>query len=158
MLTFRFILGALAAYATLWWSEPANSADIPVDLELVLAVDVSLSMDSYEQKMQLQGYVDAFRDRQVLRAIEAGPPFIDAPGDYGELLETTGWRVTERADVTPEYRQSLAALVEALQDDTALREALGDDKISESRERRQAQVDSIDAGLLKREIFLAVAS
>lgn len=91
------------------------------------------------------------------RAIEAGPPFIDAPGDYGELLETTGWRVTERTDVTPEYRQSLAALVEALQNDAALREALGDDKISESRERRQAQVDSIDAGLLKREIFLAVA-
>jgi SAM-dependent methyltransferase len=92
------------------------------------------------------------------RAVEAGPPFIDAPGDYGNLLETTGWSVTDRTDVTAEYRQSLKALVEALQSDTALREALGDDKISESRERRQEQVDSIDAGLLKREIFLAVAS
>jgi len=92
------------------------------------------------------------------RAIEAGPPFIDAPGDYGELLEKTGWSVTERTDVTPEYRQSLTALVEALQSDATLREALGDDKINESYERRGEQVASIDAGLLKREIFLAVAS
>ena len=92
------------------------------------------------------------------RAIEAGPPFIDAPGDYADLLQETGWQLIERTNVTPEYRQSLAALVEALRNDAALREALGDDKISESRERRQEQVDSIDAGLLRREIFLAVAS
>jgi len=50
-----------------------KSADIAVDLELVLAVDVSLSMDSFEQQMQLQGYVAAMRDPQVLRAIETGP-------------------------------------------------------------------------------------
>ena len=92
------------------------------------------------------------------RAIEAGPPFIDAPGDYGDLLEMTGWQVTERTDVTPAYRQSLAALVEAFHNDTDLRDALGDDKIAESLARRQQQVDSIDAGLLKREIFLAIAS
>lgn len=51
----------------------ARAAGIAVDLELVLAVDVSLSMDSYEQKMQLQGYVDAFRDPEIIRAIERGP-------------------------------------------------------------------------------------
>lgn len=92
------------------------------------------------------------------RAIEAGPPFIDAPGDYGDLLEQTGWRVTARTDVTPEYRQSLTTLVEAFRNDADLRDALGDDKIAESLARRQEQVDSIDAGLLRREIFLAVAS
>jgi len=92
------------------------------------------------------------------RAIEAGPPFIDAPGDYGDMLAETGWQLTERTDVTAEYRRSLDTLVEALQNDTELLEALGADKINESRERRQEQVDSIDAGLLKREIFLAVAS
>ena len=50
----------------------ALASDVEVDLELVLAVDVSLSMDSFEQQMQLQGYVDAFRDPNVLRAIETG--------------------------------------------------------------------------------------
>ncbi|MDA7948807.1 MAG: DUF1194 domain-containing protein [Hyphomicrobiaceae bacterium] len=53
-------------------ARPALADDVEVDLELVLAVDVSLSMDSFEQKMQLQGYVDAFRDPTVLRAIETG--------------------------------------------------------------------------------------
>ncbi|MGI9223130.1 MAG: class I SAM-dependent methyltransferase [Woeseiaceae bacterium] len=92
------------------------------------------------------------------RAIEAGPPFIDAPGDYGDLLASTGWRVTERSDVTPEYRQSLVTLIDALRSDADLLEALGEDKTNESIERRQEQVDSIDAGLLRREILLATAS
>ncbi len=63
----------LTLIAILCWLQPAVSADAKVDVELVLAVDVSLSMDSYEQQMQLQGYVEAFRDPQVLRAIETGP-------------------------------------------------------------------------------------
>jgi len=46
--------------------------DIAVDLELVLAVDVSLSIDSGEARLQRQGYVEAFRDRQVLDAIKGG--------------------------------------------------------------------------------------
>lgn len=73
MLPFRTLLAAVAVCALLWRSAPAKSADIPVDVELVLAVDVSLSMDTFEQKMQLQGYVAAMHDRQVLRAIETGP-------------------------------------------------------------------------------------
>ncbi len=63
----------LFLFALVCWQQPAVSADLKVDVELVLAVDVSLSMDSYEQKMQLQGYVAAFRDPQVLRAIATGP-------------------------------------------------------------------------------------
>jgi SAM-dependent methyltransferase len=91
------------------------------------------------------------------RAVKAGPPFIDAPGDYGDLLEQTGWRVDARNDVTAEYRQSLVALVRAFDTDTELRAALGEDSTRNSRERRREQIDSIDAGLLIREIFLAVA-
>jgi hypothetical protein len=64
MLLFAAVLSA---------SRPALSRDVEVDVELVLAVDVSLSMDTYEQQMQLQGYVDAFRDPEIIRAIERGP-------------------------------------------------------------------------------------
>jgi len=63
----------LALLVMLYWVQPSAANDVEVDVELVLAVDVSLSMDSYEQQMQLQGYVEAFRDPQVLRAIETGP-------------------------------------------------------------------------------------
>jgi len=48
-------------------------AQVRVDLELVLAVDVSLSMDLDEQRLQRDGYVAAFRDSEVHKAITAGP-------------------------------------------------------------------------------------
>ncbi len=44
-----------------------------VDLELVLAVDVSRSMDLDEQHLQRGGYVAAFRDPALLQAIRSGP-------------------------------------------------------------------------------------
>jgi hypothetical protein len=48
-------------------------AQVPVDLELVLAVDVSLSMDLDEQRLQRDGYITAFRDAEVHKAITSGP-------------------------------------------------------------------------------------
>jgi hypothetical protein len=50
-----------------------GAANRYVDLELVLAVDVSLSMDSEEQRLQRDGYVAAFRDPQIHKAIQSGP-------------------------------------------------------------------------------------
>jgi hypothetical protein len=44
----------------------------PVDLELALAVDVSGSIDAEEAQLQRDGYVAAFRDSAVIRAIEHG--------------------------------------------------------------------------------------
>jgi hypothetical protein len=58
---------ALAALAT-----PAVAEEAAVDLELVLAVDVSFSMDHSEQLVQRTGYVDAFQSPLVLNAILAG--------------------------------------------------------------------------------------
>jgi hypothetical protein len=54
-------------------ASPAARAEVDVDLELVLAVDVSYSMDIEEQRLQRDGYVAAFRDRNILKAIQAGP-------------------------------------------------------------------------------------
>jgi len=45
---------------------------IEVDLALVLAVDVSTSMDPDEQNLQRQGYVEAFHSPAVQEAIRAG--------------------------------------------------------------------------------------
>ncbi|WP_374446670.1 DUF1194 domain-containing protein [Stella sp.] len=44
----------------------------PVDLELVLAVDVSGSVDIEEARLQREGYVAAFRDPEVVHAIRSG--------------------------------------------------------------------------------------
>ena len=51
---------------------PARAADLGVDLELVLAVDVSRSMDFDEQRLQREGYVAAFRHPDVIQAITSG--------------------------------------------------------------------------------------
>lgn len=60
----------LAAFAA--GAGPARAAT-EVDLLLVLAVDVSYSMDLEEQKLQREGYVAALRDPLVQKAIASGP-------------------------------------------------------------------------------------
>src|SRR3954451_17307483 len=44
-----------------------------VDLQLVLAADVSRSMTEEQFKLQRQGYAAALTDERVLRAITSGP-------------------------------------------------------------------------------------
>jgi hypothetical protein len=45
---------------------------IPVDVELVIAVDVSYSMDPEEQALQREGYIMALTSREFLRALREG--------------------------------------------------------------------------------------
>ena len=52
--------------------QPA-SADTAVDLELVLAVDASHSIDSYEYRLQRQGYAHALSDPRLVKIVTSGP-------------------------------------------------------------------------------------
>jgi hypothetical protein len=67
----RGSLVPLAALACLAWPPPAVSGD-PVDLELVLAVDVSPSVDDFEAKQQRDGYLAALTHPSIISAIESG--------------------------------------------------------------------------------------
>ena len=49
-----------------------KEATTRVDLELVIAVDVSTSMSDQEQRMQREGYVGALLSPEVMRAIRSG--------------------------------------------------------------------------------------
>ncbi len=53
-------------------ADRAAAQDVPVDVELVLAVDVSGSMDPDEQAVQRAGYAAALRDPEVIQAIVEG--------------------------------------------------------------------------------------
>ncbi len=64
------IAGGTAAFSLL---PRARAADITVDLQLVMAVDASGSVDMERFNLQKQGYVDAFRNPRVLEAILSGP-------------------------------------------------------------------------------------
>ena len=63
-------ISALAALVVVALVTPAQA--IPVDTELQLLVDVSGSVDATEYNLQLQGYVDAFRNPVVQSAITGG--------------------------------------------------------------------------------------
>jgi hypothetical protein len=51
---------------------PAIAADNAVDLQLVLAVDASNSVNDVRFELQKQGYAAAFRNQQVIKAIASG--------------------------------------------------------------------------------------
>lgn len=48
------------------------AAELPVDLELILLVDVSGSVDQQEAELQRRGYANALMDRTVVDAIQSG--------------------------------------------------------------------------------------
>ena len=50
----------------------AQRSGIPVDVELVLAVDVSYSMDPEEQALQREGYIAAITSAEFMRALRQG--------------------------------------------------------------------------------------
>ena len=58
--------------AVLLASAPAAAEEIAVDLELVLAVDVSYSVDWNEGYLQREGYIRAFEDPRLVAAITGG--------------------------------------------------------------------------------------
>jgi hypothetical protein len=68
----RAAIGSAILIALFGSAAPAQRSAL-VDLELVLAVDVSFSMDREEQALQRQGYVDAFRSPEILAAVRNGP-------------------------------------------------------------------------------------
>jgi len=75
-----FVLAALLATAGAVGEFAAQSAPVPhadsraqpVDIELVLAVDVSYSMDLDEQALQREGYIAALTSREFLQALRQG--------------------------------------------------------------------------------------
>ncbi len=69
---------------------------IRIDVALVLAVDVSGSMSEPRLRLQLQGYIDAFRSIELARAVRQGPRGLIAAtlvewSDDAHQDQTVGW-------------------------------------------------------------------
>lgn len=93
---------------------PSAKADGVVDLELVLAVDISMSMDLDEQRLQRSGYVAALRDPNVIRAIQSGPQgrvaltYVEWAGD-GIQNVVVPWRIVAGASDARRFADELIA-------------------------------------------------
>jgi hypothetical protein len=77
-------------------SRPALADDEPVDLLLVLAADVSRSVDERKFRLQREGYAAAIVDPRVVRAMTSGPAgrialcFLEWASD-GEQMVVIDW-------------------------------------------------------------------
>ena len=107
------LLAALATAVLPVRESAAQPVDEVVDLELVLAVDVSWSMDYDEQVLQRAGYVAAFRHPEVIAAIESG--------DWGGIAVTyMEWAGAQSQQVKVPWRLiDGAAAAHALADELA---------------------------------------
>lgn len=68
-----FISVAFLCFALLRTEEGLAQTINPVDLQLVIALDVSTSMDLDERKLQRDGFAAAFREADIVHAIQRGP-------------------------------------------------------------------------------------
>ena len=94
------------------------AAETAVDLELVLAVDVSGSMDEDEHALQRLGYVAAFRHPQVIDTIRSGylgriaVAYVEWAGPASQVV-TVPWRIIEGGTSALAFADELAAVPRA---------------------------------------------
>ena len=103
-----FVMSLLAFSTTL-----AAQTEGEVDLALVLAVDVSRSMDPEEQELQRQGFIEAFRSPLVHDAVRAGIlgrimlTYMEWSADtYQHVI--VPWTIIEGADGANEFADRLS--------------------------------------------------
>jgi hypothetical protein len=108
--TLISILAAAAVIAVAGWGLAApkpgavfadkSPSAIPVDVELVIAVDVSNSMDPEEQELQREGYILGLTSREFLQALRNGShgriavTYFEWAGQYDQKI-ILPWRLID---------------------------------------------------------------
>jgi hypothetical protein len=92
---------------------PATAQDLEVDLELVLAVDISGSVDEVEAQLQREGYIAALRHPHVIEAIQGGMfrriavTYVEWAGDHYQRT-MLDWTLIEDAAGAHGFADALA--------------------------------------------------
>lgn len=93
----------------------AQEAAKDIDLALVLAVDISLSMDPEEQRVQREGYVAAFRSEAVQTAVRQGligriaVTYVEWAGTHSQSV-VVPWTVISTAAEAQSFADQLARM------------------------------------------------
>lgn len=88
------------------------------------------------------------------QAIAGGPPFVDAPATYPDMLREAGWDIVDHTDMTTEYLESIRRHVMGLKTYTReITETFGVDEASEMIARKHKTVSALESGFLRRELF-----
>ncbi len=106
----RLQCALLTCFGILAGSTPVQLSPAFVDLELVLAVDVSYSMEIDEQRLQRQGYVNAFLQPELFRAVQSGP-FGRIAVTYvewgGSAIQTVPWTLVDGPGAAVQFAEVL---------------------------------------------------
>jgi hypothetical protein len=87
---------------------------MPVDVELVLGVDISYSMDPEEQALQREGYIKALTSREFLQALRQGMhgkiavTYFEWAG-YSDQRVVVPWRLVEGPESADAFAGEIAA-------------------------------------------------
>jgi hypothetical protein len=91
----------------------AEARGAAIDLELVLAVDVSGSIDARESALQREGYLAAIRSPEFAAAVRAGSlarirlAYVEWAGEGGQQL-VVPWRVIDGTEAAQTFANELA--------------------------------------------------
>ena len=101
----------------------------PVDLALVLAVDVSGSVNNERFELQRRGYAEAFASREVMDAIAAGEKHAIAVtlvewSGAGHQRQMIGWTLVEDATSAESFGSAVAEASRAFSDWTSISGAI----------------------------------
>jgi hypothetical protein len=119
-LVAAMLLAPMAGAAT---AAAAGATD--VDLALVLAVDASASINAARWDLERQGYAGAFRDPEVLKALQSGPigaiavTLVEWSAQFEES-QVVPWTVISDAASAQRFSASLADLPRAYNSRTSI--------------------------------------
>lgn len=115
--------GAAAVLAVSGWTfaapgPPPRLADrspsaLPVDVELVLAVDISYSMDPEEQALQREGYITGITSRDFMQALRGGQhgrvaiTYFEWAGPYDQKI-VVPWRLIDGPEAADAFANEIA--------------------------------------------------
>jgi len=124
------ILGVIVMMAVvISIAKPAAAVPTVVDLELVLAVDVSGSVSGSEFALQRDGYVNAFKNSSIVDAIQKGKiGSIAATLVYWsgqtQQAQSVGWTMISDAATSTAFANAIAAVARPYSGSTGLGSAL----------------------------------
>ena len=106
-------LGAMAAPRSALPLADNSPTAVPVDVELVLAVDVSYSMDPEEQALQREGYIAGITSRDFMQALRSGQhgkvavTYFEWAGPYDQKI-VVPWRLIDGPEAADAFANELA--------------------------------------------------
>jgi hypothetical protein len=140
----RIIFGSALALLLSWMVQPAGAGK-RVDVKLILAVDVSGSIDAEEYQMQHEGYAGAFDSTAVLEAIQSGEnqaiavTFVEWSG-FGHQKQMVGWTLIKDEESAKAFASAIKRVPRAFSDWTSISDAIdfsvalmGDDEYEADR-------------------------